>query len=154
MDRLLRRVVVLAVVSAGSAGVLWLLVFGGGVGAGAGRTVGALLALALLLLPAAGTALAVRAVRALLALPGTVASEVRVAFQRGRLSGRSRLIGFIGVVWRLRALVVASRGVLFGLARLVKLPLVLGLIAAFLANFVVIAAAGLAVAVWLIRAVL
>lgn len=163
---LIGKVRVVGVVSALAAIVLWALVFGASAWPVSGEAVLAYVALGALLVPAAGTFVAVLTLREVLALPdrlrslpGTLresAADVkdRAASVARPAEGRSRTgraLGFFGVLWRLRGLVEESRGswlrtlALARFARLASLPFFLWLLVAFALNFVVIAAAAVAV---------
>jgi hypothetical protein len=164
--RMLGWVRMLALLSAAAALVLLWLLVGGWLFAGSGRTALSLAVLAALLVPAAGTALAVWSVRGLLALPErlaalpgqaagaarTSASDLAAARQGGSAVGRAT--GFLGVLWRLRRVVLDARGTLLrigGLARFARFGsfgFVFFLGTAFLLNFAVI---GLALAAILLR---
>ncbi len=155
------------IVSAVAAVVLWAVLFGGVVWPLSVRTVAALLALGVLLVPAGGTLLAVLTLNEVLdlpnrlrALPGQVrdsavdAAEGTADVVRPGGPKRSRrLFGLFGVLWRLRGVMGDSRGTLARTvalaraARLASLPFVLALVAAFALDFVVIVAAVVAVLV-------
>lgn len=159
---LIGKVRVVGVASAGAAVALWVVLFGGVVWPLSVKTAGALVVLAVLLVPAVGTWFAVATMREVLelparlrALPGRVldsaaettahAASVARPPEGERRSGR--VLGFFGVLWRLRGAVGDTRGTLVRTvalaraARLASLPFVLVLLAAFALNFVVIAAA-------------
>ncbi len=159
---LVGKVRAVGVVSAVAAVALWAVGFSTLVWPLSVKTLGALLALAVLLAPAAGTFLAVGTLREVLDLPSKIRSlpgsvrdaaaetaaraSAAVAPAAGR--GRSRrLAGFFGVLWRLRGIVQDTRGswlrtlALARFARLASLPFAFGLVAAFALNFVVIAVA-------------
>ncbi len=167
VQSLIGKVRVVGVVSAVAAVVLWGVLFGGTVWPLSAKTALALAGLGVLLVPAAGTWLAVLTMREVLelparlrALPGrvlgsageTATQAASVARSPGRHRG-GRLIGFFGVLWRLREVVGDTRGTLLRTAalaraaRLASLPFALALVAAFALNFVVIAAAVAAVLV-------
>lgn len=162
------KVRAVGIASAVAAVVLWGVLFGGAAWPLSVQTVGALLVLAVLLLPAGGTLLAVLTLNEVLDLPsrlrslprqvrdtaveatGSAADVVRPA--EGQKRSR-RLFGFFGVLWRLRGVMGESRGTLARTvalaraARLASLPFVLVLLGAFALDFVVIAAAVVAVLV-------
>lgn len=165
---LIGKVRAVGVVSAVAAVVLWAVVFGSSAWPVTGEAVLAYVALAVLLVPAAGTFVAVLTLREVLALPdrlrtlpGTLRSTAadvkdRAASVARPEEGRSRTgraLGFFGVLWRLRALVEDTRGswlrtlALARFARLASLPFFLWLLVAFALNFAVIAAAVVAVLV-------
>lgn len=162
---LIGKVRAVGVVSAGAAVVLWVILFGEAAWPLSGQTLVALVGLAVLLVPAAGTFLAVLTLREVLDLPGRIralpgavretASEAgsQLADVAGAEKQRrsQRVLGFFGVLWRLRGIVEETRGswlktlALARFARLASLPFALALVGAFALNFVVIAAAALAV---------
>jgi hypothetical protein len=162
---LIGKVQTVGVASAGAAVVLWVILFGDAAWPLSAQTLVALLVLAVLLVPAAGTFLAVLTLREVLDLPGRIralpgavresASEASghvtgsaVSEGRGRTG---RLLGFFGVLWKLRGIVEETRGswlktlALARFARLASLPFALALVGAFALNFLVIAAACVAV---------
>jgi len=149
------------IVSVGAAILLWVILFAEAVWPPSLYTALAIFALGVLLMPAVGTFLAVLTLGEVLdlptrlrALPGVVretASEVEshlaesdAAEERSR---RVRMMGFFGVLWRLRGIVEDTRGswlstlALARFARLASLPFAFSLVAAFALNFAVIAAA-------------
>ncbi len=145
-------------VSAVAAVALWGIWLGAAVWPLSAKTPFAVLALGVLLVPAAGTWLAVGTLREVLDLPArlrAVPGAVRetAAEAASRASGSStegragRLVGVVGVLWRLRGVVLDTRGswlrtvALARFARLASLPFALALVAAFGLNFVVIAVA-------------
>lgn len=148
------------VASAVAAAVLWAVVFGTRVWPPSAMTLAAVLVLGVLLVPAAGTFLAVLTLREVLDLPARLRAlpsavrdsareaQVRVTDGEGRAR---RMFGVFGVVWRLRGIVMDTHGswlqtlALARFARLASLPFALGLLVAFALNFVVIAAAVVAV---------
>jgi hypothetical protein len=132
------------------------------------QTLVALLVLGVLFVPAAGTFLAVLTLREVLDLPGRIralpgavresASEAgtHLAGAEGAEGAEKqrrsqRLLGFFGVLWKLRGIVEETRGswlktlALARFARLASLPFALALVGAFALNFLVIAAAFVAV---------
>lgn len=153
------------IVSAGAAVVLWGVLFGEAAWPLTGQALVALIALAVLLVPAAGTFLAVLTLNEVLdlpsrlrALPGAVRETASEA--SGHLAGSAavenqgrvgRLLGVFGVLWRLRGVVGDTQSswlktlALVRFARLASLPFALALVAAFALNFVVIVAAFFAV---------
>lgn len=158
----------LALLSAAAALLLWSILYAGGLGRTPLHTLASLLALGVLLLPAAGTALAVGALRDLFTLPQRLralpnkAARVAVPARRAgtkRQRPLRRLVGFVGVLWRLRGAVRAPRGAAVGalglarLARLGSLSFALLLTVAFLLNFVIIGAAAVVGIGWLLREV-
>jgi hypothetical protein len=167
---LIGTVRLVGVVSAGAAVVLWAVLLGEAAWPLSGRTLAALVALAVLLVPAAGTFLAVLTLDEVLdlpgrlrALPGAVRDSASEA--SGHVSGSSmverrgrvgRLLGVFGVLWRLRGVVGDTQSswlktlALVRFARLASLPFALALVAAFALNFVVITAAFFAVLLALI----
>lgn len=164
------KVRAVGIVSAVAAVVLWAVLFGGVLWPLSGRTLGALVALGVLLVPAGGTLLAVLTLNEVLdlpnrlrSLPGQVrdsASEAATGaadvVRPGGPKRSRRLFGFVGVLWRLRGVMGDSRGTLARTvalaraARLASLPFVLVLVAAFVLDFVVIAAAVVAVLIALV----
>lgn len=162
---LIGKVRAVGMVSAGAAVVLWAILFGASAWPVTMETVAALLVLGVLLGPAAGTFLAVLTLREVLglparlrSLPGTVRDTALEAKEHAAGSserqGRAgRVLGFFGVLWRLRGIVEDTRGswlrtlALARFARLASLPFALGLLAAFALNVVVIAAAVVAMLV-------
>lgn len=166
VQRLVGKVRAVGMVSAVAAVVLWAVLFGAVVWPLSLKTAGAVVVLLVLWLPAAGTWLAVLTMREVLALPDrlralpgrvldsageTVAHAADVARPSDGTPRSGRLLGFFGVLWRLREVVGDTRGTLMRTvalaraARLASLPFVLLLLGAFALNFVVIAAASLAV---------
>jgi hypothetical protein len=161
------KVRAVGIASAVAAVVLWLVLFGGVLWPLTVRTAGALVALGILLVPAGGTLLAVLTLNEVLdlpnrlrALPGQVRDSATEAatgaadvVRPGESKRSRRLFGFVGVLWRLRGVMGDSRGTfartvaLARAARLASLPFVLVLVAAFALDFVVIAAAVVAVVV-------
>jgi len=165
---LVGKVRAVGVASAVAAVVLWAILFGASAWPISAEAVLAYVALAVLLVPAAGTFAAVLTLRDVLALPDRLravpgalresavdvrehaASVVRPGEGQSRTGGA---LGFFGVLWRLRGLVEESRGswlrtlALARFARLASLPFFLWLLAAFALNFAVIAAAAVAVLV-------
>lgn len=153
------------IVSAVSAVVLWALLFGAMAWPLTGRSLVAFGVLAVLLVPAAGTFVAVLTLREVLALPDRLRAvpgalretavdvKDRAATVAAPGGTRQRALGFFGVLWRLRGIVEETRGswlrtlALARFARLASLPFVLGLLGAFALNVVVIAAAVVAVLV-------
>ncbi|HYE95473.1 MAG TPA: hypothetical protein VD962_04650 [Rubricoccaceae bacterium] len=153
-----------AVVSAGSAVVLWAVVERPWAWPPDSGMRNALLGLALLLVPAAATGLLAVLLRDLLDLPAKLRASAADASVRARTvlapsetatvpAKGSRMGGALRAIWAARGLVKESRDgwgkavVLARLARLTSLPVVLALVAAFVLNFVVIAAAAVAVGV-------
>ena len=167
---LIGKVRAIGVASAVAAVVLWAVLFGGVLWPLTVRTAGALVALGLLLVPAGGTLLAVLTLNEVLdlpnrlrALPGQVrdsaaatATGAADVVRPGESKRSRRLFGFVGVLWRLRGVMGDSRGTLARTvalaraARLASLPFVLALVVAFALDFVVIAAAVVAVLVALV----
>lgn len=164
---LVGKVRTVGIASAISAVVLWVILFGAMAWPLTNQSYVAFVALAVLLVPAAGTFVAVLTLREVLdlpnrlrALPGTVRETaldvkdraVSVAVPDGAGRGQ-RTLGFFSVLWRLRGIVEDTRGswlrtlALARFAKLASLPFVLGLLGAFALNVVVIAAAVLAVLV-------
>ncbi len=153
----LRRALSVAVTSAVSAVVLWVLLCWVPVRNGELYPWVAGLLLIVLLLPAAGTWLGVATVRGVLGLPRFLRSAASEG--RGRIGelteaaggkGRARALGFVRLLWSLRGLALNARGrwaAAWGLFRLSRIPLLIGLAAAFVLNFAVIAAAVVAVLV-------
>jgi hypothetical protein len=162
---LIGKVQAVGVVSAGAAAVLWVILFGDAAWPLSAQTLVALLVLGVLFVPAAGTFLAVLTLREVLDLPGRIrslpgavrdsASEAGsqladVAGAEGQRRSQ-RVFGFFGVLWRLRGIVEETRGswlktlALARFARLASLPFALALVGAFALNFLVIAAAFVAV---------
>ncbi|MEM1042126.1 MAG: hypothetical protein AAGI91_05800 [Bacteroidota bacterium] len=162
VQRLVGKVSAVGRVSAVAALVLWGVLCGAAVWPLSARTVLAVVVLGVLLVPAAGTWLAVATMREVLelparlrALPGrvlgatgeTIAEAASVARPPEGEQRSGRLLGFFGVLWRLREVVGDTRGTLLRTvalaraARLASLPFVLVLVAAFALNFVVIAVA-------------
>jgi hypothetical protein len=158
---LIGKVRAVGVVSAGAAVVLWAILFGASAWPLSFQTVLALFVLGVLLLPAAGTFLAVATLREVLALPDKIRalpgavreSALEAKGHAGGAQGRSRsrrLWGVFGVLWRLRGIVMDTQGswlqtlALVRFARLASLPFALGLVVLFALNFVVLAAAVLA----------
>lgn len=165
---LVGKVRAVGVVSAVAAVVLWAILFGASAWPISGEAALAYVALAVLLVPAAGTFVAVLTLREVLALPDRLRSlpgtlretavdvKGRAAAVTLPAEGRSRTgraLGFFGVLWRLRGLAEDTRGswlrtlALARFARLASLPFFLWLLAAFALNFAVIAAAVVAVLV-------
>lgn len=160
---LIGKVRAVGAVSAVAAVVLWAVLFGAAVWPVTLKTLGALVALGILLVPAAGTFLAVGVLREVIALPGrlralpeAVRDSAREAREHASAEGQSRsrrLVGFFGVLWRLRGIVGDTQSswlqtlALARFARLASLPFALGLVVAFALNFVVIAVAAVAVLV-------
>ncbi len=163
---LIGKVRAVGIVSAVAAVVLWAILFGASAWPISAESVLAVVALAVLLVPAAGTFAAVLTLREVLALPdrlravpGTLRESAvdvkdRAAAVVHPAEGRSRTgraLGFFGVLWRLRGLAGETRGswlrtlALARFARLASLPFFLWLLAAFALNVVVIAAAAVAV---------
>lgn len=163
---LIGKVRAVGAASAVAAVVLWAILFGARAWPLTDQSFIAFVALAVLLVPAAGTFAAVLTLREVLALPdrlralpGTLRESAvdvkdRAASVASPADGRSRTgraLGFFGVLWRLRGLVEESRGswlrtlALARFARLASLPFFLWLLAAFALNFAVIAAAAVAV---------
>ena len=164
VEALVRRTKRLAVVSAGSAVVLWAILtrpWAWTLGAPEGGYTLPLVGLLVLLVPAGAALLDALTLGDLLRLPAQLrgaaadtAAHARGAVARGP-SGR-RLAGFARAVWGARALVLDAQGgwlkalALARLARLASLPFALALIAAVALNFVLIAAAVLAVLIALV----
>lgn len=165
---LVGKVRAVGVVSAVAAVVLWAVLFGAMAWPLTDQSLIAFVALGVLFVPAAGTFVAVLTLREVLALPdrlralpGTLretATDVkdRATSVAGSAEGQSRgrrALGFFGVLWRLRGIVEETRGswlrtlALARFARLASLPFFLWLLGAFALNFVVIAAAAVAVLV-------
>lgn len=165
---LVGKVRAVGAVSAVAAVVLWAVVFGAHAWPLTAEAALAYVALAVLLVPAAGTFVAVLTLREVLALPDRLRSlpgtlrgtavdvKDRAASVARPADGRSRTgraLGFFGVLWRLRGIVGETRGswlrtlALARFARLASLPFFLWLLAAFALNFAVIAAAAVAVLV-------
>lgn len=165
---LVGKVRAVGIASALAAVVLWAIVFGASAWPISGEAALAYVALAVLLVPAVGTFVAVLTLREVLALPerlrslpGTLRDTAvdvkdRAASVARPEEGRSRTgraLGFFGVLWRLRGLVEDTRGswlrtiALARFARLASLPFFLWLLTAFALNFAVIAAAAVAVLV-------
>ena len=162
---LIGKVQAVGVVSAGAAVVLWGILLGDMAWPLSAQTLVALLVLGVLFVPAAGTFLAVLTLREVLDLPGRIralpgavresASEAgtHLAGAEGAEKQRrsQRLLGFFGVLWKLRGIVEETRGswlktlALARFARLASLPFALALVGAFALNFLVIAAAFVAV---------
>ena len=156
---LIGKVRAVGIVSAVAAVALWAVLFGDAAWPPSVKTLGALLALGALLIPAAGTFLAVGTLGEVLGLPARLRSlpgavresasgmaEQAAAPAKGR--GRAgRLVGVFGVLWQLRGVVLSARGswlrtlALARFARLASLPFALGMVVAFALNFAVIAAA-------------
>lgn len=162
---LIGKVETVGVVSAVAAVVLWVILLGDAAWPLSAQTLVALIGLVVLLIPAAGTFLAVLTLREVLdlparlrALPGAVRESASEAGSHladvagGKAQRRSlRVFGFFGVLWKLRGIVEETRGswlktiALARFARLASLPFALALVGAFALNFVVIAAAFVAV---------
>ena len=161
VHRLIGKVQAVGVVSAGAAVVLWALLLGATAWPLSLQTVLVLVVLGILLIPAAGTFVAVGVLREVIALPGrlralpgAVRESAVEAREQAAGEGRSRrLIGFFGVLWRLRGIVADTQSswlqtlALARFARLASLPFALALVGAFALNFAVIAAAVVAVLV-------
>jgi hypothetical protein len=161
VHRLIGKVQAVGVVSAGAAVVLWALLLGATAWPLSLQTVLVLVVLGILLIPAAGTFVAVGVLREVIALPGrlralpgAVRESALEAREQAAGEGRSRrLIGFFGVLWRLRGIVADTQSswlqtlALARFARLASLPFALALVGAFALNFAVIAAAVVAVLV-------
>ena len=167
---LIGKVRAVGIVSAGAAVVLWAILLGDAVWPLSAQTLLAIIALAVLLVPAAGTFLAVLTLREVLDLPGRIRalpgavrdSATEAGSQLADVAGAEtqrrsrRVLGFFGVLWRLRGIVEETRGswlktlALARFARLASLPFALALVGAFALNFVVIAAAVLAVVLVLV----
>jgi hypothetical protein len=158
---LVRQTRRLAAVSAASALVLWLVLvrpWTWGAGAPEGGLGPPLVGLLVLLVPAGAALLGALTLRDLLALPGKLreAATETAGHARGALGSSaseeegSRLFRFARAVWGARALVLDAHGgwlkalALARLARLASLPFALLLIVAVMLNFVVIAAAAVA----------
>lgn len=166
VQRLVGKVKTVGIVSALAALVLWAVLFWQMAWPLTDQSPLAFVALLVLLAPAVGTFIAVLTLREVIDLPnrlrslpdtlrdtvGDVKDEaVNVA---GSGTGRSRgkrALGFFGVLWKLRGIVEDTRGswlrtiALARFAKLASLPFFLWLLGAFALNFVVIAAAALAV---------
>lgn len=152
---LIGKVQAVGMVSAGAAVVLWAVLFGTRAWPLSIQTGLVLFVLGVLLIPAAGTFLAVGVLREVIALPGrlralpgAVRDSAVVAREQAAGGGRSRrLVGFFGVLWRLRGIVADTQSswlqtlALARFARLASLPFALALVGAFALNFAVIAAA-------------
>jgi hypothetical protein len=156
---LVRRTKRLAAVSAASAVVLWLALarpWRWGVDPPEDGYALAVVGLLVLLVPAGAALLGALTLGDLLRLPAQLrgAAAEAAGHARGALAGgpaRGRLLGFARAIWGARALVLDAQGgwlkalALARLARLASLPFALFLVAAVALNFVVIAAAALAV---------
>jgi len=167
---LIGKVQAVGVVSAGAAVVLWVILLGDVAWPLSAQTLVALLGLGVLLVPAAGTFLAVLTLREVLDLPGRIRSLPGAVRESASEAGSQladvagadgqrrsqRVFGFFGVLWRLRGIVEETRGswlktlALARFARLASLPFALALVGAFALNFVVIAAAVLALVLVLV----
>lgn len=150
--------------SAVSAVVLWWALMRGLIlGVGPASWGPALGFLVLLLLPAGSAWVLGLTLNDILTLPETLRKSATVAASasRGALRGeadtkRGRLLGVIGALWAARGFVLESRGAWAKAAtaarvvRLARLPFVLGLVAFFALNGVVIAAGLLALVLLLV----
>ena len=163
--RLVGKVKTIGIVSALAALVLWAILFGSMAWPLTNQSPLAYVALLALLAPAAGTFIAVLTLREVIdlpnrlkALPGKLSSTVGdVASEATTVAGSAaggkgkRALGFFGLLWKLRGIVEDTRGswlrtiALARFAKLASLPFFLWLLGAFALNFVVIAAAALAV---------
>jgi hypothetical protein len=154
---LVRQTKRLAVVSALSAVVLWLLLarpWAWGAAAPEVGYFGAFVVLLVLLVPAGAALLGALTLSDLLTLPGRLRASAAASAGQAREAletpGQGRLFTFARAVWGVRALVLDAQGgwlkafALARLARLASLPFALALIGAVALNFVVIAAAALA----------
>ena len=171
VQRLVGHVRTVGVVSAVAAVVLWAVLFWGMAWPLSDQSPLAFVALAVLLVPAVGTFVAVLTLREVIdlpnrlrALPGTVLNTVgevkdEAVSVAGPAKGRgrgTRALGFFGVLWRLRGIVEDTRGswlrtiALARFAKLASLPFFLWLLGAFALNFVVIAVAAVAVLIALV----
>lgn len=147
----------LAAVSSVAAAVLWWIVAGRFAAAGQVTWWLAGIALVPLLLPAAGTWLAVDTVRGVLRLPDVLRgmlseSKTQATVVRAE-KGTTRAVGFVRLLWALRALATDAHGkaiAALALFRLSRLPLLLAAVAAFALNLVVILAAAVAVLIVLL----
>ena len=155
------KVRTLSIVSAGSALVLWWIWFdphrwiGGVTGQWAALAVGVLL---VLLIPAGAAFVGHLTMKEILDLPqklkgaaSEAADHARGVVVPTREKKGGRLLGFFRAIWAARVLVLESKGA-WGtavaaarLARLASLPFVVGLLITFALNFVMIAAAVVAV---------
>ncbi|MEM9997400.1 MAG: hypothetical protein AAF809_06830 [Bacteroidota bacterium] len=157
VERTLRRTLMLAAVSSVAAAVLWWIVAGRFAAAGQVTWWLAGIALVPLLLPAAGTWLAVDTVRGVLRLPDVLRgmlseSKTQATVVRAE-KGTTRAVGFVRLLWALRALATDAHGkaiAALALFRLSRLPLLLAAVAAFALNLVVILAAAVAVLIVLL----
>ena len=160
-QRAIGAVRVVGVVSAMSTAALWALLVHPWMwmqGAEAGSVVLALGVLVVLLVPAGAAFLGVLTLGDVLALPGRLrllatetADHARSVVTPGEVANKRRAFGFFQAIWSARALVLDSKGAwlkavaLARLGRLASLPFALLLLGLFALNFVVIAAAGVAV---------
>jgi hypothetical protein len=160
---LVRQTKRLAVVSAVSAVVLWLILarpWDWGAAPPEVGYAGALVVLLVLLVPAGAALLGALTLGDLLTLPARLRATAAEATGQARgvlgAPGQGRLFAFARAVWGARALVLDAREgwlralALARLARLASLPFALFLVGAVALNFVVIAAAALAVLVALL----
>ena len=165
VQRVIGKVKGVGIASALAAVVLWAVLFWQTAWPLSDQSPVAFFFLVLLLLPALGTFVAVLTLREVLDLPnrikalpdtlrstvGDLSGEATAVTSSASGSKGKRALGFFGLLWKLRGIVEDTRGswlrtiALARFAKLASLPFFLWLLGAFALNFVVIAAAALAV---------